>query len=825
MDEVTVTEFMNERPPYQAARTQMIDIKHTILDLRFDWDQEEVLGKATLRVSPYFFTTQIIELDAVGMEILSVQRKVSGVWTPMLYEYDGAFLAIDLARPFKRTEEFELIIEYIARPAAASTNSYDQGLYFVDPRGEDPHKPTQIWTQGQTQANSHWFPTFDSPNERMTTEIFLHVDSNFTTISNGVLDFSIHEEDGMRLDAWRMSQPHPPYLVMIGIGEFAMVEDNWREIDVAYYVEESQEEYAPILFGETPNMLSFFSEKLGVDYPWESFRQMVARDYFSGAMENTTAVIHGEFVYGDERELVDHPQEDLIAHEMFHHWFGDYVTCESWSNLPLNESFATYGEYLWREHKNGRDDADAYLDGDLRRYLMESRSGWNKDLIRFDYGSEGEMFDSHSYAKGGRVLHMLRYYVGEEAFFDGLQKYLEDNALGSVEIHHLRMSFEELTGEDLNWFFNQWFLDKGHPELDISYNWVDSTKQMEVTVKQTQDTEELPLYKLPVVLEAHMPNTSYKYYISVEKKEETFLFDIPEKPLVMNFDAEKVLLCEKKDHHTDAEWMALYKRGRRFMDRWEAFEVLSVTEDSLWRVPFLIAALHDQNYRIQKAALKFVDQFDGPLRTEVEELVLSYAHEHSHPQVREAALYALYKEFEYANIDFYMLKLDDPSYKVAAAALEIIHELDTLISADQIIRFRDQSGGALQEKVAELWAEKGRPEDINYMMELLASSYSNEKTTYLRIYSSYLRNTTDEIMVDGCEPMFLMAAGDPSPWTRYSAVHQLQSMVTVMKERSKKADGYYLEQWEGAIAQFEQRIKDIKEAETSAYLRKRYGLE
>ena len=170
---------------------------------------------------------------------------------------------------------------------------------------------------------------------------------------------------------------------MMAIGEFAIVKDKWRGIDVSYYVEPKFEKYARMVFGNTPEMIEFFSQKFGVDYPWKKYSQVVVRDFVSGAMENTTATVHMEALQHDHRYHLDETEEDYISHELSHHWFGDYVTCESWANLPLNESFATYAEVLWREYKYGIDEAEHHLSGDFSSYFAESQTK-REPLIRFN---------------------------------------------------------------------------------------------------------------------------------------------------------------------------------------------------------------------------------------------------------------------------------------------------------------------------------------------------------------------------------------------------------------------------------------------------------
>ena len=423
----------------------------------------------------------------------------------MDFTYDSLVLKIDLKNTYTKNDTLTLFINYVAMPnklasggSAAITN--DIGLYFINPSGEDNEKPQQIWTQGETEASSCWFPTIDAPNERCSQEMYITVDTNFKSLSNGELIFQTDNGDGTRTDYWKQSLPHAPYLFMMAIGEYAVVKDRWGDKAVNYFVEPEYKALAKRIFPHTPEMLSFFSERLQYPYPWDKFDQVVVRDYVSGAMENTSAVIYGQFVQGDERYLEDYNGEDIVAHEMFHHWFGDLVTCESWSNLPLNESFATYGEYLWNEHKHGRYTADYKLNNDLRAYLNEARVN-QKDLIRFNYGHREEMFDTHSYQKGGRILHMLRKYLGDEAFFEALALYLNQHAYTAVEVHDLRIAFEEISGEDLNWFFNQWFLSAGHPVLSSQWTYDVEGNQLTIHIQQEQKGGNIPeVFQLPITV-------------------------------------------------------------------------------------------------------------------------------------------------------------------------------------------------------------------------------------------------------------------------------------------------------------------------------------
>lgn len=559
---------------YRGSNLLTNDLIHTRLDLKFDWDKKQVTGNALLTLQPYFYPASVLYLHARGMELHEVSLKTGETKIPLSYIYKNDSLTINLDHTYTKEEKYTIFISYTASPddlekGGSVAITSDKGLYFINADGKEINKPKQIWSQGETQSNSSWFPTIESPNERMTQEIYLTVDSSYQTLSNGLLLSSTMNPDGSRTDYWKQSLPAAPYLTMIAIGKYAIVKDTWRNLEVSYYVEPEYEKYARMIFGHTPEMMEFFSGRLGVDFAWEKYAQVVVRDYVSGAMENTTAVVHGEYMQQDAREYLDNAYEDIIAHELFHHWFGDLVTCESWSDVPLNESFATYGQYLWNEYKYGRDEADYGLQQDLSEYLLLSKST-SPPLIRHDYNNREDLFDAVSYQKGGCILHMLRKMTGDDAFFAALKKYLTDNRFKSVEPANLRLAFEEVTGRDLNWFFNDWFFNGGQPQLQISYAYNDSMHSQQVFIAQKQDTENMPLYQLPVKVDLYYNDTVIRKEVLLQHAADTFNFSSPERPLFVNFDAEKMLVGSKTDMHSVPEWVYMFSHAPLYLDRYEA---------------------------------------------------------------------------------------------------------------------------------------------------------------------------------------------------------------------------------------------------------------
>ena len=333
---------------YRAFETKKSDLIHTKLQAKFDYEKSQLNGKVWITLKPHFYATNMVELDAKGMDINAVELVKSGAKNIALgYSYnDSLVLKVYLDKEYKASESYTLYIDYTAKPnefaAEGSAAIKDaKGLYFINPKGEEKDKPTQIWTQGETEATSVWVPTIDKPNQKTTQEFYLTVPSKYVTLSNGKLVSQTNNADKTRTDYWKMDLPHAPYLFFIGVGEYAVVKDSYKGKEVSYYVEKEYEKVARKIFGNTPEMIKFFSEKVtGVDYPWVKYAQITGRDYVSGAMENTTATLHQESAQQNARELQDgNHWEGTVAHELFHQWFGDYVTAESWSNLTVNEKF------------------------------------------------------------------------------------------------------------------------------------------------------------------------------------------------------------------------------------------------------------------------------------------------------------------------------------------------------------------------------------------------------------------------------------------------------------------------------------------------------
>jgi aminopeptidase N len=733
---------------YHASVTKSFDLIHTKLDVSFDWDKRYLMGEATISMKPHFYPSATIYLDARGMEINRVASINNKDTLNLNYSYGNDTITIKLGKKLTRDEKITVYINYIAKPdelskvGGSDAISSDKGLYFINADGKVKDKPKQIWTQGETQSNSVWFPTFDVPNQKTTQELNITVANNFKTLSNGLLVKSISNANNTRTDCWKMDLPHAPYLFMMAIGEFAIVKDKWRDREVNYYVEPKYEVDAKAIFGNTPEMMEFFSKKMGVDYAWPKYSQVVVRDYVSGAMENTSATIHGEFVQQTAREMIDRNNEDIVSHELFHHWFGDLATCESWSNLPLNESFATYGEYLWNEYKYGRDVADIGLESDLKSYLDESKMK-QEHLIRFYYENREDMFDRHSYAKGGTILHMLRKYLGDDAFFAGLKLYLTNNSFKSAEVHDLRLAFEEVTGEDLNWFFNQWFLNQGHPKLSINYNWDAATMSQQITVEQLQDLTTTPLYKLPVNVDFYFAGTKNTEQIIITEKKQTFSFRFPSKPLVVNFDSEKMLTCSKTDEHSEEEWIALFNNAPLYLDKKESLEHLNTLTYNENIATVFRKAINDKNRKIRTFAISNINPLLASADSiSVGEDLLKIANDTKiNSAVRVIAISKLSTLSLNGKVNTMLNELyNDSSYNVISACIEGIAKNDMKEALKKVKPFENSTDKNIVEVATDFYSNYGDATAAEFMLKSISSDVDYGS---LNIANTYLKNQED----------------------------------------------------------------------------------
>ncbi len=516
--------FQKAGTPPMWCRDRLVDVEHVKIDIAPDFDAKTLTGTCTLTVRPINEGTKFVELDACEMSISGVKVGSKSA----RHEYDGQKLTIFFEPVPAADRELEIAVAYSTKPR--------RGAYFVGPDEKYPDKHREMWTQGQDEDSRFWFPCFDYPNEKASSEVIARVPKGMTTLSNGKL-LSKKADGKLEVHHWRQEIPHVAYLVTLVVGDYVKFEQKWDGLEVSYLVPPGREEDGKRSFDKTPKMVELFSRLTGVKYPYEKYSQITAVDFIFGGMENTTATTQTELTLHDARAHLDFSSESLVAHELAHQWFGDYVTCRDWSHAWLNEGFATFMEIIWHENEHGWAEAQYYADGDMKAYLSEDKGAYRRPIVTNVYREPLDLFDRHLYQKGALVLHHLRHVVGDRLFWKAINRYLGKHGKQSVITQNLMDAFQEVTGRNLEWFFAQWVFGGGHPEFKVSANWDDKNEQLELKIEQKQPKDELTgVFRVPVKVkftwdggeetrDFEINEASHRYFIKLAKKPKMVLFD------------------------------------------------------------------------------------------------------------------------------------------------------------------------------------------------------------------------------------------------------------------------------------------------------------
>lgn len=751
LDSITVSAPAGPAP-YRAATPLAWDITHTRIALSFNEPNRTASVREWIKLHPYYYPTDTVVLDAKSMQFDSVSMISKNSSKALTYRYANDQLTIRFPRPVAASDSIELYLRYTAMPYENKTGGSaaiksDRGLYFINTNHKAPYKPAQIWTQGETESNSHWMAIIDKPNSRFTLQVEITAPDSLVTLSNGALVKQQKQPGGLRTDVWKMDKPIQAYAAMMAIGKFAIIKDTWNGKEVSYYVEPEYAAYARSMFRHTPEMLTFFSKATGVPYPWNKYSQVVVRDYVSGAMENTSASLFGEFMYETPRETDDAMgegtnHEDIVSHELFHQWFGDYVSCESWSNLTLSESFANYGEQLWRNYKYGKVNADRLAWSDLNIYLLSSRAH-DPQLVRFHYDDKEEMFDAISYHKGGAILHYLHTLLGDDAFERSMKLYLTRHAFGTAEAHDWRLAIEEVTGQDWNWFFNEWYYHEGHPTLKVEYKYDDNAQQLTVDVTQTQDDSTI-IWTLPLKTAILYGRDRELADWRIDRKSHTFRYPYKQgkRPVIVP-DYEHVLVGEIRENKEPAEWLAqLQFTGDYVSKRLAVHGAAKKMSDSSSQA-LLDFALKDSIAAVREYAVDEIGSaISDKYRKRWTSAIIAATTDADH-LVRASAFDVLGK-WKIADARAKMIEsVSDSSYVVAGAALRALDKIDkdTAYVIARRILTTSHPHGRLESAIWPIIASKGAASDIAFFTASAPRAFGGKRLAFATPLSTWMSKT------------------------------------------------------------------------------------
>jgi aminopeptidase N len=754
-------------PPTQYLASRNYDTHHIKLNLSFDWEREQARGTATISLTPMTSDVRRVEFDATNMTINSI-KLTSGKTLPFEMDSQHEKLRVTLDRSYQPKEEIVIVIDYHTNGVSTERGLYGEfrrGLVFIKPTPDDPSRPRQIWSQGEPEYNHYWFPCFDHPDDFFTSEVYATVEPPLRVISNGNLLGTRQNPGGTRTFHWKMDVPHASYLTSIIVGDYTPIIGAYAGIPVITDVYPNEVEEGKISGKRLLEMVRFFSATTGVKYPYAKYEQTMVRD-FDGAMENITATTMTDQAIHDARAELDQTSDDLMSHELAHQWFGDYVTCRSWSDVWLNEGFATYFQAIWDEHNLGRDDF-LYLDvkADQDAYYKAWSKGNRRPIVTKNYSSPAAMFDTYTYQRGAAVLHMLRRVLGEDRWWRSLKHYLTKYAHQPVETDQLRIAIEETTGSPMDWFFDEWVYKMGHPIFRIRQSFSPSTHTLSLVVRQEQQPDpessypQAAFFRTPVEIEIGTASGARLERVWIEPKEEqTFTFAADSEPLLVNFDYGGTLLKVLKFDKSTEQLVYQLLHDQDVIGRRSALEQLSdrmksestpTVERQQITTATIEALRNDSFWGIRNEAAAALDGvIDQAART-----ALVVATKDQQAKVRMRAITSLSSVVDQMLASTYRGLLSDPSYSVVRAAANALGKTKSSIAYDALVQlleipsWHDSVRGAALGGLIKLEDDRGieaalRYSDKRYVSQvrqaavvLLAIAGKNNERAFTRIDS------------------------------------------------------------------------------------------
>ena len=565
--------------PKQAEKTRDYDALHYKIQLRFDEDNARFYGKCTISVSPLRDQFDRCELDA---EVLKVTEATTVDGKPLRFTQSDSAVTVFLSRAYSYQDSLSFTLHYESDNPALDPKRYGMGSNYdlgLDFKEKTPDNPQLINTLSFPEGARHWFPCNDVPGDKATQETIAIVKSSYKALSNGrLVSVSENPKNGTSTYHWKQELPHSTYLFAFVAGPYTVIEDSLGSLPVNYWVYPQDVENAHRSFHKTPEILAFFNKEYGFDYPWIKYDQITIPGIGGGA-ESTTATVLGQSTIHDARADQDFPSHWLIAHEAAHQWWGDLVTMRTWSQAWINESFATYGEYLFSKHDLGDDEGAINLLKKKNQYLNEAHNKYIRPMVLEHYVYPNNVFDSHLYPKGATILNMLQWIMGDAPFRRAISHFLHKHAFQAVETGQLMTAIKEATGQNMDWFFRQWIYKSGHPVFDVSYIWEKETQEIVLKIAQKQElSEQVPIYKTPVVIGVTTADGTTNKKIWITRKEENIRLKCTEKPLLVRFDVGNYLLKEWTFEKSEDELLYQLKNDDAIGRMWAASQLKSKLE-------------------------------------------------------------------------------------------------------------------------------------------------------------------------------------------------------------------------------------------------------
>ena len=640
----------------QSERSRTYDALHYRIAIRLDLEQKSFEGETTVSLTSLRDGLETCVLDA---EEFKVTKVVSDWGEPLQFEQSEKELKVRMPRPLKLGETRSFTCSYQGKDPKI-------GLRFM---AESASNPKLVYSDSFPDHVHHWFPCFDYPNDKVTDEIIATVKYGLKVAANGRLVSVVEDKPaGTVTYHWSQELPHSTYLIFLAAAPYVVVQDSYKTLPVNYWVYPQDEKKAIPTYGKTAKMIEFFNRIYGYDYPWQKYDQVSVPS--GGGAESTSATAMTHAIMVDEKNEKDFPAIGIVSHELAHQWWGDLITLRSWAHTWMNESFGTYSDYLYHRYEKGDDEGAVNLLDKLNSYLREAKTRYIRPIVTDRYDLPQDMFDRHTYPKGALVLHMLRNLVGDESFFKILSHFLHRYAFDAVDTSDFIRSVKTVTGQNLDWFFDQWLFKPGHPVFSVQSGWDDVRKVATVKVTQVQDfARGIPVFRVPVTIVIVTPKGKTARTVWIRGKEETIEFAAETKPLLVRFDEGNILLKEISFPKELDELLYQLRNDDVIGRMAAAVDLLRFKDDPRTFEGLAASAQSDAFWAVRRSAIEALGKLGDPRVA----AVLKKTSLEAHSSVRTASLAALGDSKDRNLIEFFKERFaKDESYLVKAEALRAL---------------------------------------------------------------------------------------------------------------------------------------------------------
>lgn len=512
---------------YPKSLMDRYDVHFYFLDLNIERDTTYISGsctfKAHLKTPSDTFCFELHDNLIIDSAVYLNRTQSYARKNHVIYVAMDTFLVA--------TDSIELKIYYHGNASVVGGAAIGNGFTSAVSK---TYGDTATYSLSEPFSAYEWFPCKQFLQDKADSAyVFVTTDLENKVGSNGILEGIDTLPNNKHRYRWKTHYPIDYYLISVAVGKYmeyvqyakpVNAQDSIKIVNYLYNRPEVLDSVKPVLDSITM-MLEQFSELFGI-YPFYKEKYGHCMAPMGGGMEHqtmTTTEAVGRFT--------------LIAHELLHQWFGDYVTCKTWGDITLNEGFASYGEYLILEKLRGAEEAR----NKMNEVQWLAKQDTTQTVFVSDTGNVSRLFNWElTYNKGSAIIHMLRYLLGEKNFFEGMRNFLHDYQFATASLRDLQHSLETYSGINLQPYFDQWYFGKGYPIFNIEY--YQEGSKIYLRVQHRGASTATPTFKTPIDFVCKTTTGKLQIHQQITKNDEYFIVETDQKILDLQVDPDNWLL-------------------------------------------------------------------------------------------------------------------------------------------------------------------------------------------------------------------------------------------------------------------------------------------